>query len=141
MSHMRTGSRAKWLKGKFESHERELVRYVFSLTNDLDTAREVVQESFLKLCEEDQRKVDKRVRAWLYAVCRNKALDIMKKERKMVKKPLDEVEDSFSSHPLDNLQNRQDAFRQAEPASWFVTKGAGRDSAEISKRDELQADR
>lgn len=29
----------------------------------------------------------------------------------MVKKPLDEVEDSFSSHPLDNLQNRQDAFR------------------------------
>jgi len=111
MSKKRLGRRAKWLKGKFESHEKELVRYVFSLTNDLEIAREVVQESFLKLCEEDHRKVDTRARAWLYTVCRNKALDIMKKERKMVKKPLDEFEDTFSSHPLDDVQNRQNTHR------------------------------
>lgn len=62
-----------------ETFERPLVDYARRLLGgDVERARDVVQETFLRLC---QRPPDAaRVREWLYTVCRNLAVDVRRKE-------------------------------------------------------------
>lgn len=60
-----------------EAYERPLLRYALRLVRDEHTARDIVQHAFLKLCEQSITTVDN-VRPWLYRVCRNKAMDILR---------------------------------------------------------------
>jgi RNA polymerase sigma-70 factor (ECF subfamily) len=54
------------------------------LGGDLSRARDVVQETFLKLCRQGQDAVAReRLAAWLYTVCRRAALDVRRKEKRM----------------------------------------------------------
>jgi RNA polymerase sigma-70 factor (ECF subfamily) len=46
-------------------------------------ARDVVQDTFLRLCEAERAKVDGHLAQWLYTVCRNRALDVGRKEQRM----------------------------------------------------------
>ena len=64
-------------------YEQALVRYSFGITGDLQRAQDVVQEAFFKLCRTDRKKVEDRMPAWLYRVCRNRAFDVRKKEGRM----------------------------------------------------------
>lgn len=74
---------AAWVQAALERHESALVRYAFRLTGDLDTARDAVQETFLRLCREDHARLDGRLAPWLFAVCRSRALDVQRKDRRM----------------------------------------------------------
>jgi RNA polymerase sigma-70 factor (ECF subfamily) len=67
----------------FREYEGPLVRYAARLLGDADRARDVAQDAFLKLCREPRHKVEQRVRSWLFTVCRNRAMDILKKENRM----------------------------------------------------------
>ena len=69
-----------------ERHEGRLVRYAARITRDVERAREVVQDTFLRLCRSGDKVPDDRVTEWLFTVCRNRALDVRKKEKRM--KPL-----------------------------------------------------
>ena len=53
------------------------------LCGDADRARDVVQDTFLKLWTVDPTAVDGHLPAWLYRVCRNAALDVRRKEVRM----------------------------------------------------------
>ncbi len=62
------------------------------LGGDTERARDVVQESFLRLCREARRlgveperreQLIKHADEWLYRVCRNHAIDILRKEKRM----------------------------------------------------------
>lgn len=64
-----------------QEHEGPLVAYVQRLLRDSERAKDVVQESFLRLVKED-RPPD-RPAPWLYRVCRNLALDVQRKEDRM----------------------------------------------------------
>ena len=72
----------QWLCDAVASYEKPLVQYACRLVGDLHRARDVVQDTFLKLCDQDQADV-KNLPAWLYTVCRNRATDVMRKERRM----------------------------------------------------------
>lgn len=50
------------------------------ITGDVESARDVVQDTFLRLCRADERDVGDHLPAWLFRVCRNRALDVRKKE-------------------------------------------------------------
>ena len=63
--------------------ERPLMAYALGLTGDLERARDVVQDAFLKLCEEEPAALAGREREWLFCVCRNRALDVRRKEVRM----------------------------------------------------------
>ena len=80
---MEPAQRADWIRSLFEQYQGPLVRYAARLTGKLDTARDVVQEAFIQLCQMDPSKLDSRPVAWLYTVCRNRALDGMRKEARM----------------------------------------------------------
>jgi RNA polymerase sigma-70 factor (ECF subfamily) len=72
-----------WVMGALELHERPLIRYAKWLLGDLESARDTVQETFLRLCREDPAKLEGRLAPWLFTVCRNLALDARRKTARM----------------------------------------------------------
>ena len=64
-------------------YESALVHYTSGLLNgDWDSARDVVQEAFLKLCRQDPELVETNVKSWLYTVCRNRAYDLLRRDQR-----------------------------------------------------------
>jgi RNA polymerase sigma-70 factor (ECF subfamily) len=71
-------SRRQWVLAAVERHELPLVRYASRLLGEEESAREAVQHAFLQLCQESPEGLEGRVAQWLFAVCRNKALDLLR---------------------------------------------------------------
>jgi len=61
---------ANWIRSALERFEAPLTRYAFGITGDLERARDVVQDTFLRLCSESPERLDGRVAPWLFKVCR-----------------------------------------------------------------------
>ena len=74
---------SEWLRSVVASYERPLVRYAARITGDVERARDVVQDTFLRMCEQDQQQLNGRLAQWLYTVCRRRALDVQRKEHRM----------------------------------------------------------
>jgi RNA polymerase sigma-70 factor (ECF subfamily) len=70
------------------NYESPLIAYASTLLHDLDLARDVVQETFIRLCQQDLEKVRENIKPWLYTVCRNRSLDLLRKHQRQ--KPLTE---------------------------------------------------
>jgi RNA polymerase sigma factor (sigma-70 family) len=65
-------------------HQAPLQRYAARLLHgDADRARDVVQDTFVKLLAQPREAVEGHLAEWLYTVCRNRALDILRKEGRM----------------------------------------------------------
>ncbi|MCH5373468.1 MAG: sigma-70 family RNA polymerase sigma factor [Planctomycetes bacterium] len=73
----------RWIKDAVARYEGRLLRYAAQITGDAERARDVVQETFLRLCHQDRQQVDGHLAQWLYTVCRNRALDVRRKEKRM----------------------------------------------------------
>ena len=65
-----------WIVKTLERYENQLLRYSAWLLDDVDKARDVVQEAFLRLCREDPDSMRARLPQWLFTVCRNLAFDL-----------------------------------------------------------------
>lgn len=64
--------------------EGPLTGYVSGLLGgDWDRARDVVQDTFLKLYQQDPGTVQDRLKSWLYTVARNRSIDIIRKDKPM----------------------------------------------------------
>jgi RNA polymerase sigma-70 factor (ECF subfamily) len=81
----------RWISSAVQEYEGALVRYATQITGDLDRGRDVVQDTFLRLCKQDPQELDGRLAQWLFAVCRNRALDIRRKEDRMKTMSQDQV--------------------------------------------------
>jgi RNA polymerase sigma-70 factor (ECF subfamily) len=73
-------TQAAWISAAVERFEEPLSRYASRLVRDPDRARDVVQDTFLRLCRQDRRSVDGNLASWLYTVCRNRAVDVIRKD-------------------------------------------------------------
>lgn len=73
--------RADWIAQAVERYEGPLSRYASRLVRDPERARDVVQDTFLRLCRQDRRAIDGDLGPWLYTVCRNRAVDVLRQER------------------------------------------------------------
>ena len=76
-------TKAEWVKEALLRYEQPLVRHATRILGDEERARDVVQETFMRLCAARRADVEDRLAAWLYTVCRNRALDVRKKEGRM----------------------------------------------------------
>lgn len=54
--------------GRFE---RPLISHANTITGDLESARDAVQETFLRLSRQDVSALEPRLAPWLFFVCRN----------------------------------------------------------------------
>src|SRR5580704_12090038 len=75
--------RGDWIRLAVRQYERQLVAYAAHLAGDSERARDVVQEAFVRLCSQDRAKIEAHLGEWLFRVCRNLAIDIRRKERRM----------------------------------------------------------
>jgi RNA polymerase sigma-70 factor (ECF subfamily) len=73
-----------WVRAAVAEFEAPLLRYALRFTHgELDGARDIVQDSFLRLCRASRSEVDGHLAQWLFTVCRNRALDLYRKEGRM----------------------------------------------------------
>ena len=109
-------------------YERPLVRYAQSITGDLESARDVVQETFIKLargaCAERSAESDDRtspsgepqaelrsskLEAWLFTVTRHRALDHRRKFARIIPMPLPDDRPCGAPGPAALLERRESA--------------------------------
>jgi len=74
---------ASFVREALAQHEAALMRYAKSITGDVERARDVVQETFVRLWQADREQLGEHVAPWLFTVCRNRALDVARKEGRM----------------------------------------------------------
>jgi RNA polymerase sigma-70 factor (ECF subfamily) len=72
-----------------DQYQSRLIAFAARITGDWESARDVVQDTFLRLCREDLDGIADHLPAWLFRVCRNRALDVRKKEGSL--EPLDDA--------------------------------------------------
>lgn len=67
-----------------DQYESSLIAYTAGiLGGDIEKARDVVQDSLVKLYLSDPGKVRDNLKAWLFTVCRNRALDVLRKDHRL----------------------------------------------------------
>ncbi len=82
-------SRKAFVEQAMAAYESPLIGYAMTIVHDLERARDVVQDTFIRLSQQDVAKVRDGLKTWLFTVCRNRALDVLRKEKRV--QPLDEV--------------------------------------------------
>lgn len=81
---MSSEPKRRWVLDTLYQYESRLLRYAQRLLGDGcggsagDESRDVVQFVFLRLCDQSPEVIGDRLAQWLYTVCRNRALDVMR---------------------------------------------------------------
>lgn len=84
----------------FDQHQAALVRYATRLLGgDRERARDVVQDTYVKLLAQPSGSLDGHVVEWLFTVCRRRSLDVLRKERRVSRFDEGEVERVRSEEP------------------------------------------
>ena len=81
--------RLERIRSAIDQYQGRLIAFAARITGDLESARDVVQDTFLRLCLQDLDEIADHLPAWLFRVCRNRALDVRKKEGPL--EPLDDT--------------------------------------------------
>lgn len=108
---VRSGRTAK--REEFEEIVRRfeipLFQYARRITGDRDQARDVVQDTFVKFQCNGALRRDDEPATWLFTVCRNAALNVCRKERRMmyVDEQLIEARESEQPMPFDQLEQKE----------------------------------
>lgn len=76
-------SRQQWVEKALGRHEGPLLRYASRLLDDPEAARDVVQDCFVRLCEQNPETLDGHLAEWLYTVCRRRAIDHLRRNGRM----------------------------------------------------------
>jgi len=72
-----------WIWPLVREHEAALILYAARILGERERARDVVQDTFLELLKGRHEKVLPYVKRWLFTVCRNRALDLVRQEKPM----------------------------------------------------------
>jgi RNA polymerase sigma factor (sigma-70 family) len=119
-------SEAPDLAALLDRYERPLVRYALSIVGDLESARDVVQETFIRLSrilssQEHSEDADdsstprtspldfgnsRHVEAWLFTVCRHRSIDHQRKHSRIIPMPLPEDHSSNEPGPAAATESR-----------------------------------
>lgn len=75
--------RCSQIANVIETNQAKLIRYAQSILKDHERAKDVVQETFIRLCKTRWAEVEEHLQPWLFRVTRNLALDTLRKEKRM----------------------------------------------------------
>ena len=73
----------RWVGEALQRFGGPLEQYAQRLTGDPERARDAVQETFLWLCRQDPNSINGNLRERLYTVCRSRAIDAHRKDRRL----------------------------------------------------------
>jgi len=103
----------EWIVAAARRYERPLLAYVRRLLGDPDRGRDVVQDAFLRLCKQDRAAVEPHLAAWLFAVCRRRAVDVLRKENRMT---------TLSADPPAPAKGPDDALETKDTAAAILAR-------------------
>ena len=106
-----------WIQCAIAEHEGSLLRYAYHFVHDLETARDVVQDTFLQLCRQTDETIKSRLAQWLFTVCRNRAIDVCRKEGRMKMAPED-----LLVQQTDNVDAPSAPLEKAEDAAGLMSQ-------------------
>jgi RNA polymerase sigma-70 factor (ECF subfamily) len=142
--------RRQWVLGLVEQFEVRLTRFALRITGDEETARDVVQHAFLRLCDRPPDAALDRADQWLFAVCRNRAVDVLRARRRTSRLADDMPFDVQSQEPDPAMTaERKDLYRQLcqlvaglppsqrEVVDLWAEGFSYREIAEITDRNEI----
>jgi RNA polymerase sigma factor (sigma-70 family) len=105
-----------------DRYERPLIRYACSIVGDVDSARDVVQETFIKVARGEIRNAGERRNgsegsngsephweAWLFTVTHNGALDHLRKQSRIVPMTVPDDRPCPQPGPSDRIEQRENA--------------------------------
>ena len=101
-----------FVRAALDRYERPLLLYALRIVggHDVERARDCVQETFAKLCDQPPANVNGHLGPWLYTVCRNAALDVRRKARREMALAETEQETIASAAPSpDRVAEAKDA--------------------------------
>ncbi|MGH7981818.1 MAG: RNA polymerase sigma factor [Candidatus Udaeobacter sp.] len=92
-----TGQKFEEILQRFEI---PLLQYAMRITGDRERARDVVQETFVKFQRNGAINRQDEPATWLFTVCRNGALNVCRKERRMMYLDEETIEFRESEQPM-----------------------------------------
>lgn len=102
-------SRKTFLMDAFDRYERQLTAYALKFyggpRGNLHAARDAVQFTFMKLCQQSPDQIADKLAPWLYTVCRNRIFDDLKASQK---RP--QLDSSLASRLDSNLTDPAEQF-------------------------------
>src|SRR3954467_14895467 len=78
-----TADDGPWVRATVARCEGRLTLSAARLLHDAEAARDVVQETFLRLCAQDRAAVETRLAEWLFTVCPHPPPGALRKESRM----------------------------------------------------------
>ena len=98
------------LAALLDRYERPLVRYALSIVGDLESARDAVQDTFIRYTRDDGAPrgpgAEKHTEAWLFTVCRHRAIDHQRKFSRIIPMPFPEERPDPEPGPAAKLESR-----------------------------------
>lgn len=99
----------EWIRRALARYEQPLLRFAAQLVGP-SAARDVVQDTFLALCKAEPSAIEARLKPWLFVVCRNRALDLLR-ERRRLSQLDDHSEQPCDERTVAELERRQSISR------------------------------
>ena len=113
MSEQHSSGDQEWVRSAVSRFEGRLTLYATRILGDVERARDVVQETFLRLCSQKRARVEPHLTEWLFTVCRNRAIDVRRKEGRMATLSETRMQSCVSSDPAPaELAERRDSHSQ-----------------------------
>ncbi len=93
-----------------ERYEKPLIRYALNYVGQVEDARDIVQDVFLRLSQSLAAVERERIAPWLFTVCKNRATDHLRKHHRLIPMETEmlDLEESPGSRPGDDLEQRED---------------------------------
>jgi RNA polymerase sigma factor (sigma-70 family) len=95
-----TDAKTRSLNEVVQRFERPLLQFATRITGDPERARDVVQETFIKYQRNGSAPDQSASATWLFTVCRNGALNVCRKEKRMIYLDEELVESRPSEQPM-----------------------------------------
>src|ERR1700704_546554 len=87
------------LQTTLQRFEKPLLQFATRITGDRERARDVVQETFVKFQRNGASQRIAEPATWLFTVCRNGALNVCRKERRLMYLDEDLIESREDEQP------------------------------------------
>ncbi len=103
----------RWLEDVQHRYQARLLNYVTRLIGNSDRAADILQDTYVRLAQQDPRTLNGHLTQWLYTVCRRRAIDHCRQDRRvqsLIDEPVNEVTHAEISAE-DKLSQREEASR------------------------------
>lgn len=103
-------NKTEWVKIAMQRFEGRLLRYTSRFVPE-SHAREIVQDAFLKLWQQSPETVGDHLAEWLFKVCRNQAVDLLRKEKRLSRMENMEAVEDESQNPEATVDSTRQSSR------------------------------